>query len=59
MNLPRIKKKENSVEARKTLAGKSIILTVCDEFGNQASKLLTFKAVAKFITRLKKLIKGE
>ena len=53
MNLPRIKKKQNSIEARKTLTGKSIILTVCDEFGNQASKLLTTKSVRKLITKLK------
>ena len=59
MNLPRIKRKENSVEARKTLAGKSIIITVCDEFGNQASKLLTTKSVKKLITKLKSLIKGN
>ena len=58
MSLPRIKRKENSVEARKTLAGKSIILTVYDEFGNQASKLLTQKSVQKLITKLKKLIRG-
>ena len=41
MNLPRIKRKEYSVEARISLAGKSIILSVCDEFGIQASKLFT------------------
>ena len=54
-----IKKKDNSISARKTLTEKGVMVTVRDEFGNQASKLLTFKAVAKFITRLKKLIKGK
>ena len=40
----------------KHLQKKSIMVTVTDEFGNQASKLLTFKAVGKFIDKLKRLI---
>ena len=53
-----IRKKNNTIEARKTQTGKSIIVTVYDEFGNQASKLLTKKSVQKLITKLKKLIRG-
>ena len=53
-----IRRKHNTIEARKTLTGKSIIVTVYDEFGNQASKLLTTRSVQKLITKLKKLIRG-
>ena len=53
-----IRRKNNTIEARKTLTGKSIIVTVYDEFGNQAIKLLTTKSVQKLITKLKKLIRG-
>ena len=51
-----IKKKDNSINAKKTRTEKSVMITVTDEFGNQASKLLTFKAVSKFINVLKRLI---
>ena len=52
------KRKDNSINARKTYTSKSILITVVDEFGNSASKILSFKKTQSFIDRLKKLIKG-
>jgi hypothetical protein len=53
-----IKRKDNSISARKGYTSKSILITVVDEFGNTASKILSYKGTQKFIDRLKKLING-
>ena len=53
-----IKRKDNLISARQAYTSKSILITVVDEFGNTASKILSYKGTQKFIDRLKKLIKG-
>ena len=53
-----IKRKDNLISARKAYTSRSILITVVDEFGNTASKILSYKGTQKFIDRLKKLIKG-
>ena len=53
-----IKRKDNSISARKAYTSKTILITVVVEFGNTASKILSYKGTQKFIDRLKKLIKG-